>query len=49
MSKLGNLDEHAVALDLLRPMAATLAENGIATWNVEYRRLGNAGLAGNVR
>jgi len=43
MSKLGNLDEHAVALDLLRPMAATLAENGIATWNVEYRRLGNAG------
>ena len=43
MSKLGNLDEHAVALDLLRQMAATLAENGIATWNVEYRRLGNAG------
>lgn len=43
VSKLGNMDERAVALDNMRPMAAALTEAGIATWNVEYRRLGNAG------
>ncbi|HTP30900.1 MAG TPA: alpha/beta hydrolase [Candidatus Acidoferrales bacterium] len=43
VSKLGNLDERAVALDLLRPMAEELTNNGIATWNLEYRRVGNAG------
>ena len=43
VAKLGNLDERAVALDLLRPMAAALTALGIATWNLEYRRLGNAG------
>jgi acetyl esterase/lipase len=43
MAKLGNLDERAVAFDLLRPMAAALTQMGIATWNLEYRRLGNAG------
>jgi acetyl esterase/lipase len=42
-SKLGNLDDRAVALDLVRPLAAALTESGIATWNLEYRRLGNAG------
>jgi acetyl esterase/lipase len=43
VSKLGNLDDRAVALDLVRPIAADLAANGIATWNIEYRRLGNEG------
>jgi acetyl esterase/lipase len=43
VTKLGNLDERAVALDLLRPLAAALTEIGIATWNLEYRRLGSAG------
>jgi acetyl esterase/lipase len=33
----------ASALDLLRPMAAALTQMGIATWNLEYRRLGNTG------
>jgi acetyl esterase/lipase len=41
--KLGNLDERAVALDLLRPMAEELTKMGIATWNLEYRPLGSAG------
>jgi acetyl esterase/lipase len=43
LAKLGNLDERAVALDLLRPLAAALTEQGVATWNLEYRRVGNAG------
>ncbi len=43
VAKLGNLDERAVALDLLRPMAEELTRIGIATWNLEYRRLGSAG------
>ncbi len=37
------MDERAVAVDNMRPVAAALTEAGIATWNVEYRRLGNAG------
>jgi acetyl esterase/lipase len=28
---------------LMSPLAAALAESGIATWNIEYRRLGNDG------
>jgi acetyl esterase/lipase len=43
MAKLGSLDDRAVALDLVRPMAAALTETGIATWNLEYRRLGSVG------
>ncbi len=43
VSKLGNMDERAVAMDNMRPVAAALTEAGIATWNVEYRRLGNTG------
>ena len=43
VAKLGNMDERAVAVDNMRPLAAALTEAGIATWNVEYRRLGNAG------
>jgi len=43
VAKLGNLDERAVAMDMIRPVAAALTAAGIATWNVEYRRLGNPG------
>ncbi len=41
--KLKTLPEGVTSFELLRPMAAALAKAGIATWNVEYRRLGNAG------
>jgi len=43
LAKLGNMDERAVAMDNMRPLAAALTDSGIATWNVEYRRLGNVG------
>ena len=43
VAKLGNLDPRAVAMDNMRPLAAALTEAGIATWNIEYRRLGNEG------
>jgi acetyl esterase/lipase len=43
IAKLGKLDDRAVGLDLVRPIAADLAANGFATWNIEYRRLGNEG------
>ena len=43
VAKLGKLDERAVALDLVRPIAADLTAKGFATWNLEYRRLGNDG------
>src|SRR5262245_17741485 len=42
-ARIGNLDPRATSLDLLRPMAAALTEAGMATWNVEYRRVGNPG------
>ncbi len=37
------LPENVTSYELLRPMAAALAEAGIANWNIEYRRLGNPG------
>ena len=43
VSELGKFDPRAVAMDNMRPMAAALSAAGIATWNVEYRRVGNAG------
>ena len=43
LAKLGNLAPNAVALDNMRPLAAALTDAGIATWNIEYRRLGNDG------
>ena len=43
LARLGDLDPRAVAMDNMRPLAAALTEAGIATWNIEYRRLGNAG------
>jgi acetyl esterase/lipase len=41
--KLRNLPESVTSFELLRPIAAALAAAGIASWNVEYRRLGNEG------
>jgi hypothetical protein len=43
VANLGNLNERAVALDRVRPLAAALTETGIATRNLECRRLGNDG------
>src|SRR5262245_637808 len=43
LAKLGNMAPNAVAIDNMRPVAAALTDAGIATWNIEYRRLGNAG------
>jgi hypothetical protein len=42
-STLGTVAPRAVAMDNMRPLAAALTEQGIATWNIEYRRLGNEG------
>src|SRR5262245_44774139 len=42
-AKLGTMDARAVAIDNMRPLAAALTDAGIATWNIEYRRLGNEG------
>lgn len=42
-AKLGTLPESVTSFELLRPFAATLAKGGIASWNIEYRRLGNTG------
>jgi acetyl esterase/lipase len=41
--KLPSLPENVTSFELLRPIAAALATAGIASWNVEYRRLGNEG------
>ena len=43
LAKLGTYDPKVVSLDNMRPLAAALTEAGIATWNIEYRRLGNEG------
>ena len=43
LSRLGKYPPQAVALDNMRPLAAALTAAGIATWNIEYRRLGDEG------
>jgi acetyl esterase/lipase len=43
VAELGALDPRAVAIDNMRPMAAALTDAGVATWNIEYRRVGHAG------
>lgn len=40
---LGKLPEAVTSFELLRPIAAALAQEGIASWNLEYRKLGNEG------
>jgi acetyl esterase/lipase len=42
-AKIPGLPENVVALELLRPFAEALREQGIAAWSIEYRRLGDAG------
>jgi acetyl esterase/lipase len=42
-AKLKDLPEAVTSFELLRPIASALAEAGIASWNIEYRRLGNEG------
>ena len=42
-ARLEGIDPRATSLDLLRPFAAALTDAGFATWNVEYRRIGNEG------
>ena len=49
VAKLGSFDPRAVALDNMRPMAEALSDAGIATWNIEYRRLGDGAAAGQAR
>lgn len=43
VAKLGTMDQRAVAMDNMRPLAAALTDSGIATWNIEYQRLGHNG------
>jgi acetyl esterase/lipase len=43
MAKLGSYPSAAVSLDNMRPMANALTEAGIATWNIEYRRIDQPG------
>ena len=43
LAQIGTIDPRAVAFDNMRPLAAALTEAGIATWNIEYRRLDHPG------
>jgi acetyl esterase/lipase len=43
VAQLGDMDPRAVAIDNMRPFSAALTEAGIATWNIEYRRVGHDG------
>jgi len=39
----GGCWQRSYGLDLMDPLAADLREHGVAVWNIEYRRLGEAG------
>jgi acetyl esterase/lipase len=39
----GGFWRNRYALDLMDPLAADLAQRGFAAWNIEYRRVGDAG------
>lgn len=43
MDRLPNRDPRDTSLEPLHPLAAALADAGVATWNVEYRRSGHPG------
>jgi acetyl esterase/lipase len=43
VDRLPGRDPRITTFELLRPLAAALAQAGIATWNVEYRRAGSPG------
>ena len=42
-AKIPGIPENAVTLELLRPLAEALREQGVASWSIEYRRLGDGG------
>jgi acetyl esterase/lipase len=46
VDRLPGADPRLTTLELLRPLAAALAQAGVATWNVEYRRAGSPGGGG---
>jgi acetyl esterase/lipase len=39
----GGCWQESKGLDLMNPLAADLRDHGVAVWNIEYRRLGEAG------
>lgn len=41
--KLAPMAKNMVSLALLRPLAVALTKAGFATWNIEYRKIGDAG------
>jgi acetyl esterase/lipase len=43
LSKLGTYEPRVVSFEHVRPMANALTEAGIATWNIEYRRIDQPG------
>jgi acetyl esterase/lipase len=43
LSKLGTYEPRIVSFEHLRPLANALTEAGIATWNIEYRRIDQPG------
>ena len=43
LAEIGGMDKRAVAIDNMRPASAALTDAGIATWSIEYRRLGHDG------
>lgn len=43
VDQLPRRDPRDTAFEPLRPLAAALADAGVATWNLEYRREGNPG------
>ncbi|HEY7285888.1 MAG TPA: alpha/beta hydrolase [Vicinamibacterales bacterium] len=43
LAKFPNMDARAVSMEYMRPLAVALTDAGVATWNVEYRRLGDEG------
>lgn len=42
-ARLRQAPPEATSVNLLRPLSEALAKEGIASWNIEYRRLGNPG------
>ena len=43
VNRLPSRDSRDTTFETFRPMAAALADAGVATWNIEYRRAGNPG------
>jgi pimeloyl-ACP methyl ester carboxylesterase len=43
LAKFPRLDARAVSMEYMRPLAESLTNAGVATWNIEYRRLGHPG------